>query len=164
MALLFWAFESQWAQNTFSQENGDWFPYIQLPKKICITCLTRKQQREPIPMRSSWRASKQLQLVHSNICGSIKAYSNSENMYILSFIDDFTRKTWVYFLNEKSEAFVTFKNYKTYMEKEIGVHIACLRTNKGGEFILNEFGELCQSQGISRQLTTIYTLQQNRVA
>lgn len=85
-------------------------------------------------------------------------------MYILSFIDDFTRKTWVYFLNEKFEAFVTFKNYKTYMEKEIGVHIVCLRTNKGCEFILNEFGELCQSRGISIQLTTTYTLQQNRVA
>ena len=38
-------------------------------KKICTTCLTGKQHREPVSRRSLWRALKQLQLVHSDICG-----------------------------------------------------------------------------------------------
>ena len=139
-------------------------PSLKSLKKICTTCLTNKQHREPVPRRSLWKASKQLQLVYSDICGHIKPASNCDKRYILSFIDDLTRKTWVYFLHEKSKAFVTLKNYKAYVEKEIDAYITCLTTYRGGEFTLNEFRESCQSQGISRQLTTAYTPQKNRVA
>jgi transposase InsO family protein len=117
-----------------------------------------------MPRRSLWKASKQLQLVHSDICGPIKPASHSDKRYILSFIDDYTRKTWIYFLHEKSEAFTTFKIFKATVEKEIGAFITCLRTDRGGEFNSNEFGELCKSQGIRRQLTVAYTPQQNGVA
>ena len=68
-------------------------PSLKSPKKICTTCLTGKQHREPVPRRSLWRASKQLQLVHSDICGPIKPALNSDKRYILNFIDDLTRKT-----------------------------------------------------------------------
>ena len=68
-------------------------PSLKSPKKICTTCLTGKQHRELVPRRSLWRASKQLQLVHSDICGPIKPALNSDKRYILNFIDDLTRKT-----------------------------------------------------------------------
>ncbi|CAN1750023.1 Retrovirus-related Pol polyprotein from transposon TNT 1-94, partial [Linum perenne] len=117
-----------------------------------------------LPKKSLWRASKQLQLIHSDICGPIKPTSSSNKRYILSFIDDFSRKTWVYFLHEKSETLVTFKNFKAFVEKETGAYIICLRTDRGGEFNSNDFEEFCQSQGIRRQLTAAYTPQQNGVA
>lgn len=41
-------------------------------------------------------------------------------MYLLTFIEDFSRKLWVYFLNEKSEIFVTYKSVKNMVEKEPG--------------------------------------------
>ena len=102
--------------------------------------------------------------MHSDICGPIKPASNNDKRYILSFIDDFTRKTWVYFLHEKSETFATFKIFKACVEKEIGAYITCLRTDRGGEFCSNKFKEFCKSQGISRQLTASFTPQQNGVA
>ena len=139
-------------------------PSLKSPKKICTICLTGKQHREPVPRRSLWRASKQVRLVHSDIYGPIKPASNSDKRYILIFIDDLTRKTWLYFLHEKSKSFVTLKNYKAYVEKEIGAYITCLMTDRGGEFTSNKFGEFYQSQGISRQLMAAYTSQQNRVA
>lgn len=77
-------------------------PSLSSPKEICTTCLTGKQHRESVQKMSLWRASKHLQLVHSDICGPIKPASSSNKRYILSFIDDLTRKTWVYFLHEKS--------------------------------------------------------------
>lgn len=79
----------------------------------------------------------------------------------MTFIDDFTRKTWVYFLHEKSEAFITFKFFKANVEKEIRTSITCLRTDQGGEFTSNEFGEFCKTHGITRQLTASFTPQQN---
>lgn len=139
-------------------------PNLKPTKELCTTCLTGKQHRESMPKKSSWRASKHLQLVHSDICGPITPASHSDKRYILSFIDDFTRKTWVYCLHEKTEAFTTFKSFKASVEKEIGEYITCLRTDRGDEFNSSEFGEFCKSQGINRQLTTAYTTQQNGVA
>ena len=61
------------------------------------------------------------------------------------------------FLVEKSKAFTIFKNYKNLVEKETGVFIRCLRTDRGGEFISHEFNVFCKANGISRQLTAAYT-------
>jgi len=105
-----------------------------------------------------------LQLIHSDICGPINPTSNGNKRYILIFIDDLSRKVWVYFLVEKSEAFDVFKKFKALVEKQPGVSIQILRTDKGGEYTSKEFVEFCNDQGIQRQLTVSYTPQQNGVA
>ena len=60
--------------------------------------------------------------------------SNSNKRYMISFIDNYSRKVWVYFLVEKLEAFNTLKNYKTRVEKESCLTIKGVRTDRGGEF------------------------------
>jgi hypothetical protein len=45
-----------------------------------------------------------LELVHSDICGSITLLSNEGKRYIITFIDDYNRETWVYILQEKFKA------------------------------------------------------------
>jgi len=82
----------------------------------------------------------------------------------LSFIDDYSRNNWVYFLSEKSEALISFKDFKCLVEKEVGSDICCLRTDRGGEFTSYKFNNFCKTHGIRRQLTTRYTPQQNGVA
>lgn len=69
----------------------------------------------------------------------------------------------MYFLLEKSEAFVAFKIYKVRIEKEVGSPIKVLRTNHGGEHNSHEFANFCETHGIKRQLTIAYTPQQNGV-
>lgn len=82
-------------------------------------------------------------------------------MYFLLFIDDYSIKYWVYFLAEKSETFNSFKCFKSVIEKQIGLFVKCLRTDKEGEFNSNEFNDFCKQNGIKRQLTTTYTSHQN---
>ena len=130
----------------------------------CVDCLVGKQHRESVPKRSMWRASRRLQLIHSDICGPISPASNSDKRYILTFIDDHSRKMWVYFLSHKSETFVSFTRFKSLVERETGEALVCLRTDRGGEYLSNEFKLFCEEAGISRQLTTAFTLQQNGVA
>ncbi|CAL5408817.1 unnamed protein product [Camellia sinensis] len=67
-------------------------------------------------------------------------------------------------VQEKSEAFSAFKNYKALVEKEVGNAIQTLRTDRGGEFNSREFANFCEMHGIKRQLTASYTSQQNGVA
>ena len=82
----------------------------------------------------------------------------------LTFIDDFTRKTWVYFLKNKSEVFEKFCNFKALVENQSGLHIKVLRTDRGGEDISKYFLRFCRENGIQKKFTTRYTPQQNGVA
>ena len=130
----------------------------------CTDCINRKQHRDPIPKKSTWRAAQKLELIHADICGLITPTSNSNKRYILLFIDDCSRKAWVYFLVEKSETLNSFKVFKTMVEKETRLFVMCFRINRGGEFNSNEFNDFCKQSEIKRQLTTTYTPQQNGVA
>ena len=132
-----------------------------IPSKVCEDCLAGKQRRDSFPKASTWRAFAILQLVHADIYGQINPISNSRKRYLLTFTDDFSCKTWVYFLVEKSEAFVSFKNYKAKVEKETGAYMKAFRTDRGGEFTSQEFNNYCDVNGIRRQLTAAFTPQQN---
>ena len=82
--------------------------------------------------------------------------------YFITFIDDFSRKTWVYFLKQKSEACDVFKSFKAYVESQSGCKIKILITDKGQEYLActNFF----EQHGIQYQLTTRCTPHQNGIA
>jgi len=84
--------------------------------------------------------------------------------YMLTFIDDFSRKVWAYFLKEKSEAFKVFKEWTTLLENQTGKKIKRLRTDNGLEFCNHQFDEFCKAEGIARHKTMVNTPQQNGVA
>ncbi|TXG59628.1 hypothetical protein EZV62_014201 [Acer yangbiense] len=73
-------------------------PQISGPSDICEDYVVGKQHRDSFPMGKAWRAKQPLQLIHSDLCGPINPASNSSKMYFISFTDDYSRKTWVYFL------------------------------------------------------------------
>jgi transposase InsO family protein len=106
------------------------------------------------------RAEGILQLVHSDVFGPVSVPSLGKSVYYVSFIDDFSRKTWIYFLRKKSEVFDRFKEFKALVENQTEKRIKVLRTDNGGEFCGNEFEEFCKKCGIARQKTTPYTPQQ----
>lgn len=139
-------------------------PQISMEEGVSEICMKGKQNRTNIPKQSTWRASRGLELVHSDICGPISPTSGSGKRYVINFIDDYSRKCWTVLLSEKSEAFKAFKDFKIAAEKEIGGVLVCLRTDRGGEFNSKEFEVFCAENGIKRQLTAAYTPQQNGVA
>jgi transposase InsO family protein len=84
--------------------------------------------------------------------------------YFLAFIDDFSRKTWIYFLKHKSDALGCFQQFKSLVKKQNGFYNKCLRTDRGGEYISRELQNFCKVHGIYRKFTAQYTPQQNDVA
>jgi transposase InsO family protein len=105
-----------------------------------------------------------LELVHSNVCGPMPSTSLSGYVYYVSFIDDYSRKTCVYFLKSKDEVLGKFKEFKALVEKLSERKIKKLRLDNGGEYTSNEFGRFCRDVGIKRDLTNPYNHQQNGVA
>lgn len=93
---------------------------------------------------------------------STKALSGAE--YFLIFIDDHSRKTWIYFLKTKDEVFCRFKEFKVLVENLTGKKIKVLRSNNGGEYVDKDFTNFCAKEGIRREWTTPYNLEQNGIA
>ncbi|GJT84568.1 putative RNA-directed DNA polymerase [Tanacetum coccineum] len=84
--------------------------------------------------------------------------------YYVTFIDDYSRKVWVYFLKNKSEVFNTFKKWKAAVENETNLQVKCLKSDNGGEYSSREFIEYCAKNGIRMLKIVLETPQQNGVA
>ena len=76
--------------------------------------------------------------------GIVLVPSLGKSLYYVSFIDDFSRRTWVYFLRQKSKVFSKFKEFKALVENQTNKKIKVLRTDNGGEFCSREFEQFCK--------------------
>ena len=128
-------------------------PVVDYPDQLCECCILEKQHKSSFGIKNTWHAKKPLELVHSDVCGPMKTISNGNNRYFLTFIDDFTRKICVYFLQQKSEVFDCFKSFKVLVEKKSGYFIKVLWTDDGGEYTSNEFNKYCAEQWIKCNVT-----------
>ena len=84
-----------------------------------------------IRARFSYGATREkriLELVHSDVFGPVIVPSLGGSLYYVSFIDDFSRKTWLYFLGNKYEVFSKFKAFKYLVENHTNKKIKVLRT------------------------------------
>jgi transposase InsO family protein len=86
------------------------------------------------------------------------------SLYYVIFIDDYSRKTWLYLLKTKDEVFSKFQEFKVEIENLTSKKIKTLRTYNGGEYTSKEFVAFCKSTGIRTELTVPYNPQQNGVA
>ena len=71
----------------------------------------------------------------------------------LLFINNYSIRTCVDFLKEKSNVFNCFKKLKALVEKKNSYSIESPKTNKMGGFFSNEFNEFCEYHCIKRLLT-----------
>ncbi|RVW35322.1 Retrovirus-related Pol polyprotein from transposon TNT 1-94 [Vitis vinifera] len=131
--------------------------------KFCETCVMGKQRRVKFSM-GSHTTNGVLEYIHSDLWGPSPVESYSGCRYYVTFIDDFSRKVWVYFLKAKDEVFGKFKEWKTMVEKRTGKVVKTLRTDNGLEFCNKDFDEFCRKEGIVRHRTVRHTPQQNGVA
>jgi hypothetical protein len=97
------------------------------------------------------------------VFGPVLVPSLGKYFYYVSFIDDFSRNTWIYFLKNKFEVFDKFKEFKTLLENQTEKKIKVLGRDNGREFCENEFEEFCEKCGIATKNNTPYTPEWNGV-
>eukprot|EP00253_Pinus_taeda_P010242 PITA_10242 len=105
---------------------------------LCENCVYGKQNQVSFPS-SGKRVKHILELVHSDVFGPMKVPSLGKSVYYVSFINDLSRNTWIYFLKKKFEVFDRFKRFKALVENQTEKKIKLLRTNNGGEFCSKKF-------------------------
>lgn len=80
-------------------------PLISVPKKICEGCTMGKQTRSRFKKTAPKRAKQPLEVVHSDVYGPFEIATLGGNKYFLLFVDEWTRKSWIYLLKEKKKKF-----------------------------------------------------------
>ena len=144
-------------------------------QKECEACVLGKMEKKPFHKQSQHRASRPYEIVHSDVCGPMQVESKGGSKYMLTFTDDFSRYTTVYFIKSKSEVLSKFMEYVSSVEKHTGYQIKklnilaeedikVLRSDNGGEYTSNDFTKFCAEKRISHEFTEPYCPQQNGVA
>jgi len=124
---------------------------------ICDACQKGKSHQLPYPRSTSFSLSP-LELVFSDVWGHAPT-SVGKNSYYVSFIDDFSKFTWIYLLRHKSEVFQKFHEFQAMVERQFDRKILAMQTNWGGEY--QKLNAFFQRIGISHHVSCPYAHQQN---
>lgn len=130
---------------------------------VCRGCVLGKYAKASFP-RSDNITDGMLGLIHLDIYGSMSTRDLSGAEYFDNFIDDYSRKTWIYFLKTKDEVFNRLREFEALVENVTGKKIKVLRSDNGGEYIDKDFTDFCANEGIRREWTTLYNPHQNGAA
>lgn len=89
-----------------SMVNG--IPKLKEDHGVCKGCAFGKNVKRPFGSSAS-RSKDIMDLIHSDVCGPMSTKSLGSHLYYVTFIDDHSRKTWVYLLKAKDEVFNKFQ-------------------------------------------------------
>jgi hypothetical protein len=131
--------------------------------QFCEHCQYSKQVTTPHPT-SVPRELSPLDLVHSDVCGPMPHQSLGGSSYLVTFIDDATRKVWAYPTRTKDHVFTIFKEWLAMFENQTDRKLKSIRSDNGGEYKSDEFVQFCRERGIRREFTAPHSPEQNDVA
>jgi transposase InsO family protein len=104
-----------------------------------------------------------LELLHMDLFGPIAYISIGGSKYCLVIVDDYSRFTWVFFLQEKSQTQEALKGFLRRAQNEFGLRIKKIRSDNGTEFKNSQIEGFLEEEGIKHEFSSPYTPQQNGV-
>lgn len=129
-------------------------------ESVCDSCQRAKSHQLPYSSSDN-KSCAPLDLIHSDVWGP--APNSVRNFtYYVSFIDDYSRYTWIYLLKHKSDVFQVFKNFQKFVERKFNRKIISMQTDWGGEYEKLNF--FFQQLGISHRVSCPHAHQQNGAA
>ncbi|WVZ63358.1 LOW QUALITY PROTEIN: hypothetical protein U9M48_012995 [Paspalum notatum var. saurae] len=103
------------------------------------------------------------ELLHMDTVGPARVASVSGKWYVLVVVDDFSRFSWVYFMEFKDEAFGFFRDLVLRLRNESHKAMRAIRSDNGEEFRNSRFENFCRDLGLEHQFSSPYTRPQNGV-
>ncbi|PNX93512.1 histone deacetylase, partial [Trifolium pratense] len=124
----------------------------------CVSCCAGKSHRQYAPL-SNTNYTKPFEVIHCDLWGPAPFVSYYGYNYYITFVDTYTKYTWIYFLNQKSDALKAFTQFLAYIKNQFQASVKALQSDWGGEF--RSFTSLLNSFGIQHRLTCPHTSHQN---
>lgn len=133
------------------------------PDEFCEACTIGKLVRNPFNTQRQ-RATRPLEIIHSDVCGKISPETYDSEKYFLTVMDDFTHFLKVYLLHTKDETEEYLMEYINEAEAHFNLKTEKIRCDNGGEFRSKEFKSWCRQRGIVLDYTIPESPQLNGVA
>nr|GEX72350.1 retrovirus-related Pol polyprotein from transposon TNT 1-94 [Tanacetum cinerariifolium] len=130
---------------------------------LCSACKQRKIHQKHHKSATDFASNKPLYLLHMNLYGPMHVESINRKRYVLVFVDDFSRYTWVFFLHSKDEAFEVLISFIKKTQVNLQLQVQRVRTDNGTEFKNKTLAKPFNEVGISQQFFAARTPQQNGV-
>jgi transposase InsO family protein len=131
--------------------------------RICSACQAGKQVGAHHPHKNIMMTDMPLELLHIDLFGPIAYISIGRSKYCLVIVDDYSRFTWVFFLQEKSQTQETLKGFLRWAQNEFGLRIKKIRSDNGTEFKNSKIEGFLEDEGIKHEFSSPYAPQQNGV-
>jgi histone deacetylase 1/2 len=96
---------------------------------ICDACQLGKSHQLPYPISTS-RSTVPLEQIFSDVWGPAPL-SAGKHAYYVSFIDNFSKFTWIYLLKSHSDVYQAFLNFQQYVERKFDRKIVTMQTDWG---------------------------------
>lgn len=128
--------------------------------KTCKVCIMAKQVRKPFNTERQ-RATRPLQIIHTDVCGPISPNTYDNKKYIVTVLDDYTHYTRAYLMEQKNEAFEIIKNYIEEVQREKNLKVSTIRCDNGGEYTSKQMINWCRFKGIKLDYTIPHSPQLN---
>nr|GEV99722.1 retrovirus-related Pol polyprotein from transposon TNT 1-94 [Tanacetum cinerariifolium] len=130
---------------------------------LCPSCEQGKRKRASHPPKLVLNSRQRLHLLHMDLCGPMRIASINGKQYVLLIVDDYSCYTWVHFLRSKDEAPEVIKTFLTWITVLFQSPVIIIRIDNGIKFKNQVLKEYFDSVGISHQVSSVRTPQQNRV-
>nr|GEU55380.1 retrovirus-related Pol polyprotein from transposon TNT 1-94 [Tanacetum cinerariifolium] len=130
---------------------------------LCPLCEQGKSKRASHPPKPVPNSRQRLHLLHMNLCGPMRITNINGKRYVLVIVDDYSCYTWVHFLRSKDEAPEVIKTFLKRIIVLFQSPVIIIRTDNDTEFKNQVLTEYFDSVGISHQVSSVRTPQQNGV-
>jgi hypothetical protein len=137
---------------------------VHTPLNPCYACTVGKFHKEFRSRAPASRATKLLQLIHSDVFGPMGTQSIGKSLYFVIFIDDHSRFGAIYFMAHKDEVLSHFKTYYKWACTQKGALILRFRADNAGDYTSLSFVAFIAKKGIQSELSTPHSPHQNGVA
>jgi hypothetical protein len=125
---------------------------------VCPACLSSKSTQLKFSASSSI-ATCPLELIYTDVWGPAPVLSRSGSKYYVSFLDAFSKYTWLFPISCKSDVSSVFLKFKSYVECYFNSKIKSVQSDWGGEY--RPLNKLLTQFGIFHRISCPHTHQQN---
>ncbi|GBO22724.1 Retrovirus-related Pol polyprotein from transposon TNT 1-94 [Araneus ventricosus] len=130
--------------------------------EICDSCIKGKMTRRPY--ENSYSETTKDPLEHIDLCGPMKITSLGGKKYILTVVDQFTRRYFVEFIKTKDEVPGVLQKLINKRENELNSTVQRIRSDNGSEFINDITKQYFEHKGIKHERTVCYSPRSNGTA
>ncbi|GJR91926.1 putative ribonuclease H-like domain-containing protein [Tanacetum coccineum] len=132
--------------------------------QTCVACLKGKQHKTSCKSKIQNSITQPLFMLHMDLFGPTFVSNLMNKKYCLVVTDDYSRFTWVFFLESKDETCGFLKSFITQIENLVDKKVKIIICDHGTEFKNRVMSEFCEKKGIKREFSVSRTPQQNGVA